>query len=163
MAADPLAGALRYALAKEERVGESVTVHMESGQLASLFMITAILKPGAAPEVGRRAVDDVVDRLRSGHARFDRVQFALRREGLFMHEVYDLEGLAARADALNAYNHYAGTPDYAGQALLAMQDVEVEDVREALYQFLPFDSRVVAFVRPSEKAPRAGRLLAGGP
>ena len=43
--------------------------------------------------------------------------------------------------------------------LAARQTVLVEDVRDAFYQFLPFDKRVVTFVTPRPGAPRSGRLV----
>jgi predicted Zn-dependent peptidase len=59
--------------------------------------------------------------------------------------------------------HYTGAPDYGSKELAARRGVVVEDVRDALQQFVPADQRVVAFVVPSERAPigasRPGRQM----
>jgi predicted Zn-dependent peptidase len=158
---DSLEGAVAYGLMKEESLAERVDVNIEGRQLASLFTIEATLKPGASPEKALAQIHRWVDLARATSFRFDRTIFAIRRARLIMGGVYELEALDDRASQLNLYNHFTGSPDFAKTELLARRNVLVEDIRDAFYDQLPLDRRVVAFVLPNEQAPRAGRMVKG--
>jgi hypothetical protein len=69
---------------------------------------------------------------------------------------YDgLESLARKADELNAYATYAGNPDWFNEDLSRYRSLEPDDVRAAVFAFLPADRRVELTVLPA--APESGR------
>jgi hypothetical protein len=158
---DALEGAIAYGLMKEEVLADTVDVSLDGRQLASVLWIDARLKPGASPERALSQIERWVRIARAPKFHFDRTRFAIRRARLVMDGVYGIEDFDRRADRLNAFLHYTGAPDYVSKELAARRGVVVEDVRDALQQFVPADQRVVAFVLPNERAPRSGRLVQG--
>jgi predicted Zn-dependent peptidase len=160
---DALEGAIAYGVLKEEPLGDSVDVTLEGRQLASVLWVSARLKPGVSPDKALAQIERWIHIARAPKFHFDRTRFAIRRAKLVMDGVYGIEEFDRRADGLNSFLHYTGTPDYENKELGARRGVLVEDVRDVLSQFVPADDlRVVAFVVPNEKAPRSGRVVAGG-
>lgn len=152
-----LQGWLWENLVKREKVADAVNVSLEAGQLASVLEVTVTALPNEPLERVLKELDVTLDYARAW--RVDRVAFSIGRARLLMSNIYGAERFSSRADLLNSYNQYAGTPDYIGPELAARQSVLVEDVRDAFYQFLPFDKRVITFVTPRDGAPRSGRLV----
>lgn len=154
---DFLSGWLWGRLVDDDKVADSVNVSIREGQLASILEVTVTARPNEPLERVLKQLDIGLDRRRA--RREDRVAFSIERARLLMSSIYAAERYASRADLLNSYNQYAGTPDYIGTELAIRRGILVEDVRDAFYQFLRFDKRVVTFVTPKRGAPRAGRLV----
>ncbi len=152
-----LGGWLSGQLVWREKVADSVSVSFRDGQLASVLEYTVTARPGVPLERVLKELDATIDSARAWRA--DRVRFSIGRAKLAMSSIYAAERYSSRADLLNAYNQYAGAPDYIATELAERQSVVVEDVRDAFYQFLPFNKRVVTLVTPRPGAPRSGRLV----
>jgi zinc protease len=120
-----------------------------SRQLASLFQVVAT----AAPEVGldelRAAISDELSRLANegpSEAELDRAR--VQAEVSFLSRLQTLGGFGGKADQLNAYNLYTGSPGFFEQDLNRYLSVTTEDVRRAAGQYLVADHAVMLSVVP---------------
>lgn len=117
-----------------------------SQMLGSVFAVTGKPTEGTALEDLEEALQAHIERLANDGpttAELDRVRNQL--EASF---VGDLEGLQARASALNRYNYLSGTPDFVNQDLARYSAVSADDVKAAAAK-LTRDRRCILRVRPA--------------
>ncbi len=108
--AAPGTGRLYRILVHEKQLAQSVAAFQESRQFSSIFQIQVVLKTDADLAEVERIVNQELDRVRAepmSKREFDRS--VINREAGF---VWGLESLMARAERLQLYNHYTGTPDF---------------------------------------------------
>jgi predicted Zn-dependent peptidase len=160
LGADALGGIVSYVMVKQDKVAERVSTWVDDGEIASSLGLTVTLRPEVSPEQAMSKLDWALDHARGQRARFDQVMFAINRAKHLSSLVYEAEELESRANLLNRYNHYRGSPAYVGTELTRRSEVTPEAAHEALVEFLPFNRRVLALVTPTKGAPRAGRLVA---
>jgi predicted Zn-dependent peptidase len=137
-------------------------VSVDDREIATIVTVTFTVANGRSSDAVLSEFDDYLHKMRSLRHRFDRTQFSIIRATSLSRFAYNLDTFSSRADTLNESLWMTGGPDLTNRLLAEYRDVTVEDVRDAYYQFLDFDNRVVAFVTPSKGAPRAGRVIGGG-
>lgn len=108
-----------------------------SRELGSLFQIVAT----AAPEVGleelRGAIADEIARLASaGPSSAELERSRVQAESAFMGRLQTLGGFGGKADQLNAYNVYTGSPKYFADDLQRYLRLTIDDVRDAVARWL---------------------------
>jgi predicted Zn-dependent peptidase len=138
-------------------------VMVDARERASRITLRMTLGEGISPSAALSDLDDHLHKMRSTKWRFDRTKLAISRAPMLSRFVYQLNAFSSRADSLSEGLWTADDPAYSNVLLGKYQWVTVEDVGDAYYQFLNFDNRVVATVLPRKGAPRAGRLVEGGP
>jgi len=120
-----------------------------SRELGSLFQVVATAAPDVTLEELRAAIADELDRLATdgpSEAELDRAR--VQAEASFLYRLQTLGGFGGKADQLNAYNVYTGSPGYFTQDLDRYLNVTVADVRRAVGQFLRPESAVHLSVVP---------------
>ncbi|HTE51928.1 MAG TPA: pitrilysin family protein [Kofleriaceae bacterium] len=108
--AAPGTGRLYKILVHQKQLAQSVAAYQASQQFSSFFAVSVLAKTDADLAAIERIIDEEIDRVRKEpitKREFDRS--VINREAGF---VWGLEELLARAERLQAYNHYVGRPDF---------------------------------------------------
>ena len=148
-------------LVYDEQIAQDVSAYQASRQLVSKFEIVATAKPGHTPEELLAAIDQELARVQS--AGIEDGELSRARTAFVAAEAFGLEGVGARANAVNMFNHYTGDPGYLPKNVARYEDATASSVRAAAERWLPATKRVVTFVRAVKGAPLAGRLVSKGP
>jgi len=154
LVADILAGGkstrLYRTLVHDRRIATDVSVQQSSRELSGLFSIVATAVPGTtlheienviSEEVARMLVSDVKEHeLQRSKNRFE-ADFAWRQQSV--------GGFGGKADQLNAYNMFAGTPNFFSSDFERYRQVTPASIREALESQLRPEMRVALSVVPA--------------
>ena len=141
-------GRLYKILVHEKQLAQGVRAYQASQQESSIFQIDVTLKGDADMREVERILDQEIDKLRTSELEqkdIDRVVTSV--ESSF---VWGLEGLLARAELLQRYNHYVGTPDYVRQDLGRYAATTPAKVRAMAAKYLLPDRRVEIITIPIE-------------
>jgi zinc protease len=108
-----------------------------SRELSSVFQLVASAAPGVTLEELRVAFRDELQRLADHGPTADELERArVQAESTFMARLQTLGGFGGKADQLNAYNVYMGTPGWFEQDLQRYLDLTIADVRDAVARWL---------------------------
>jgi zinc protease len=116
-------------LVYEQQVMQDVSAFQQSNKLHGMFVLSATAKPGQHPKLASAEFEATLDRIiKDGitERELERVKNAVRARMLD-----ELSSVLGKADRLNYYNYFAGTPDYAAQDMARWDALRAEDVREA--------------------------------
>lgn len=120
-----------------------------SREMGSLFQIVATAAPDVTLEELRVAIMDEIGRLTNDgptEAELDRAR--VQAEASFLFRLQTLGGFGGKADQLNAYNIYTGSPGYFDQDLDRYLRVTTSDVRRVAAQYLKAEHAVQLSVVP---------------
>ncbi len=137
-------------LVYEQQTAQSVFANQDGGRLAGAFTLAVTPKPGQSPAALAAAVDEEVARIaREGPTarELDRAKNSIR--------VGFLDRLASvntKADVLNTYNYFAGTPDYARQDAARYDAVSAADLQRVARQYLGAHKVVLTVVPAGQRA-----------
>ncbi len=157
---DVLAGGkssrLHRALLHDRQLATDVAAGQESREIAGLFTIAATAAPGATLTDIESVVADEIDRLAvDGPSEDELVRAGARVESGFAHRRQSVGGFGGKADQLNAYNVYVGTPGYFAADLERYTRAGIADVRAAAATHLASAARVALSVVPTGSAAAA--------
>lgn len=108
-----------------------------SRELGSLFQIVATGAPDVLLDELRQAVVDELTRLGHEGPSVDELERSrVQAESAFMERLQTLGGFGGKADQLNAYNIYTGSPAYFKDDLERFLRLTREDVRDAVARWL---------------------------
>ena len=155
LVADVLAGGkssrLYRTLVHDRRIAADVSVQQSSRELSGLFSIVATAIPGTnlieienviSEELARMLASDVTEHeLRRSRNPFE-ADFAWRQQSV--------GGFGGKADQLNAYNTFVGTPNFFSSDFERYVQVTPGSIREALKSQLRPETRVALSVVPVE-------------
>ncbi|HEU4570629.1 MAG TPA: pitrilysin family protein [Gemmatimonadales bacterium] len=147
-------GRLTQPLVYDRQVATNAFAYQDGRLRDGEFSVIATAKPGMPLDTIRAIVDRELARLvAEGPAahELDQAKNALEADRL-----RGLENVDAKADQLNAYYYFTGTPDYLAEDLKALRDVTAADVQRVARQYLQAP-RVILSVVPEGK-----RELAAG-
>ena len=140
-----------------DQIAQDVSAAQASRQLVSQFEIVATAKPGHTPEELLAAIDqELANVVQNGIAE---AELSRARTAFVAGKAFGLEGVGARADALNEFVHYTGDPEYLPKDVARYDNASASSLRRVALEWLTPSKRVVAFVRPNKEAPLAGRLV----
>ncbi|HWM87855.1 MAG TPA: pitrilysin family protein [Kofleriaceae bacterium] len=148
--ASPGTGRLYKILVHEKQLAQSVASFQASQQFSSYFTVNVVAKTDADLAEIERILDQELDRVRAepiSQREFDRS--VINREASF---VWGLESLLSRAEQLQAYNHYVGTPDYISRDLDRYRKSSPAKVQATAKQFLDRERRVEVLTSPAGPA-----------
>jgi zinc protease len=143
---DGLSSRLQQRLVHDEHLAQEVSASLDPGELGATFYITAIPKPGVAPEKLTQIIDEEVARLAKAPpdaAELTRVQNA--HEARFLR---GLESLMGRALRLATYAVETGDPDYLGKDVARFRAVTPAQVSQVVAKYLAPSARVALTIRP---------------
>jgi zinc protease len=171
LAADILGGGkssrLYKALVYDKQIAQAVTTTQESLILGSKFTIQATARPGHTAEELEAVINEELKRfVQQGPDATELERAKNTIETRIITGLETLGGFGGKADRLNSYEHYLGTPDYLGKDLQRYRGATAEAVKTFAEQHLQPAKRIVLFAVPGEKKlaaePAAGPDPAAG-
>ncbi|HTM19111.1 MAG TPA: pitrilysin family protein [Kofleriaceae bacterium] len=133
-------GRLYRRLVVETKLATAVAAYNEELQLSSVFTVVVTLRSDADQGKVEQILDDELGKVMAApitQREFDRV--VVNREAGF---VWGLQRLLSRAETLQRYNHYVGTPDFISADLDRWRKSSPDKVRAAAARYLGRDHRV---------------------
>jgi zinc protease len=134
-------------LVYELQLAQDVEVVQDGAQLGSLFHIVATARPDVPLGALEREIHAALGRLAaesvSGHV-LERARHTI--ETAFVDTLRGVGGFGGRADRLNHYAFYAGTPDFLARDMARYAAVTAADVRAAAGRWLCAPAAAVAVV-----------------
>ena len=156
LAADILGGGkssrLYKALVYDKQIAQAVQATQESLILGSKFTITATARPGHTAEELEAVINQELRRLIEQGP--EAVELERARNTIETRIITGLEtlgGFGGKADRLNSYEHYLGTPDYLRQDLQRYRTATAQAIKDFAQQHLQPQKRIVLFAIPGEK------------
>jgi zinc protease len=140
-------------LVYELQIADDVSAFQSGGRLGGEFQISATARSGIAlPELERVILEEIERVKREAPAPRELERILNQHEVSFLER---LELVSAKADQLNAYLFYTGTPDYFNQDLERFRRLTPEHLSAAARRYLDPDRRIVLSI-----VPRGGTALA---
>ena len=140
-------GRLYKILVHDKQLAQSVAAFQASQQFSSYFTVSVVAKSDADLAEIERIMEQELDKVRNEpitQREFDRS--VINREASF---VWGLEGVLDRAERLQQYNHYVGTPDYITRDLDRYRRSSPARVQATAKQFLDREHRVEVLTVPA--------------
>ena len=133
------------------QVAQDVSARLQSGALASTFLVVVTARAGHTLDEIRGLVDEEVARLqKEPPSEHETTRFLNRTEASFLDRLERVGGFGGKADRLNAYYFATGNPDYFEEDLARYRALAPGDVRAAASRFLG-SGRVLISVVPEGK------------
>ncbi len=141
---------LQRALLHDRQLATDVAAGQESREISGLFTIAATAAPGAALTEIEAVVAAELDRLAvDGPSEDEIARASARVESDFAHRRQSVGGFGGKADQLNAYNVFAGTPGYFGADRERYAGATIASVRSAAATHLASATRIALSVVPT--------------
>jgi zinc protease len=139
---------LTNALVHEEEVARDVFANNDSRKLAGDFAVVSTARPGVDLNAVKRAIDREITRLaREGPTARELEQAGNAIEAGFLNR---LEFVNAKAEQLNEYYYFTGTPDYFQRDLDRHRAVTADDIKRVVARYLTAP-RVMLSIVPKDK------------
>jgi zinc protease len=133
-------------LVYELQIADGVSAFQSGGKLGGEFQIMATARSGTSLAEIERVILEEIEKVKT------EVPDARELERIVnQYEVSFLEGLervAAKADQLNEYLFYTGTPDYFNQDIERFRRLTVQDLSGAARRYLDANRRIVLSIVP---------------
>jgi len=160
LASDILAGGrtsrLYHRLVHERRVATELASAQTSRELGGMFQILATAAPGHTLADLEAAIHEELRRLADGGPTDDEmIRGRAQAEAAFVYRLESLGGFGGKADQLNAYNTYKGTPDWFAADLDRYQSATPAAVQAAVRRWLDPAGALALSVVPAGDTGRA--------
>jgi len=156
MVADVLAGGKNSRLYKrlvyDMQIAQDVSAFQASAALSSSFQIVATPQQGHTVAELLKVIDEEIQKLQREPPTAHELERSVNQtEASFYNRMERVGGFGGKADQLNAYFTFTGTPDYFNEDLSRYRALSVNDISAAASQFLPLGRRVELTVEPEKK------------
>ena len=139
-------------LVYELQIATDVVAFQDGGRIDGKFELFATARPGHDLNELQRVIDDELKRLAEQGPTAREVERAQNTfEAEFLARMERVGGFGGKADQLNFYNYFVGTPDYFQKDLDRYRRVTPADVQQAVRRHLTEAHRVVLSVVPQGK------------
>ena len=145
-------------LVYEKQIAQDVSMSDQASKLDGIILLTATAKPGVHPKTIAAEFDAAIRKVADEGVTAR--ELTRQMNGVRAGMLDELSSVLGKADRLNYYNYFAGTPDYIKQDLERYQRVTAADVQRVARQYLLSQPKVVMTVVPEGKKDLA--LTAGG-
>ena len=143
-------------LVYQREIASSVTAYSDTKRLDGDYSIVATARPGQGLDSLKAAIDRELLRLATeGPTARELEQAKNARESSFLNA---LEFIDAKADQLNSYAYFNGTPDYFQKDLDELRAVSAEDIKRVVNQYLR-GPRVMLSIVPQGKRDLAAKWV----
>lgn len=152
-------GRLYKRLVHETQLAQSVSAFQGSRQFSSEFTISVTLRSNANLAQVETIINEELAKVSKSpisQREFNRA--VVQMESGF---IWGLESLNARAQQLQSYNHYVGTPKFLTQDLDRWRKSSPVRVQQTVARHLKSNNRLEALTVPASKQVRAGKKLGG--
>ena len=153
---------LYHRLVYNLQIAADVSARQGGGKLAGDFIITATARPGHTLEEIEAVILEEIERVKREAPEARELERIVNQYEIGFLE--RLELVSAKADQLNAYHFYTGTPDYFNEDLARFRALTPESLSAAAAEYLDADRRVVLSIVPRgalELAAPDSRLIQG--
>jgi len=136
-------------LVYELQIADNVNAYQSGGKLGGRFTIVATARGGHTLQELERVIMEELDKVRNEAPEMRELQRIVNQYEMSFLE--SLESIAAKADQLNEYLFYTGTPDYFNQDLARYRNLKPQDLSNAARTYLDPNRRVVLSIVPQGK------------
>jgi zinc protease len=133
-------------LVYELQIADDVNATQFGGRLSGEFQINATARAGHTLDELERAILAEIETIKAKPADERELQRIVNQYEIAFLE--RLELVSAKADRLNEYLYFTGTPDYFNQDLARFHNLSSRDISDAARAFLDPDRRVVLSIVP---------------
>ncbi len=131
------------------QIATDVVAYQDGGRLDGMFQVYTTARPGHDLTELQRVVDEELRRLaESGPTEREVQRVKNQVEARFLGQMERVGSFGGKADQLNYYHYFVGTPDYFERDLERYRRVTAADVQRAARQYLVQQRRVVLSVVP---------------
>jgi len=139
-------------LVYELQIATDVVAFQDGGRIDGKFELWATARPGHDLTELARVIDEEVRKVAQAGPTPREVERAQNSfEAQFLSRMERVGGFGGKADQLNFYNYFVGTPDYFEKDLDRYRKVTAADVQQAARGYLVDAHRVVLSVVPQGK------------
>lgn len=139
-------GRLYKTLVHERQLAQSVNVYQGGAQYSGMFVVTVTAQTGADLAAIEQVVTAELAQARTTPLTDAEVRRAVTQVEARM--IYGLEGLMARANLLQSYNHFLGSPDRLGVDLARYRDATPDGIRATAASVIDLAHAVVIVTTP---------------
>ncbi|MBU0509902.1 insulinase family protein [bacterium] len=137
---------LHKTLVYDKQIAQDVSAYQSSGELGSTFNIEVTAREGHTCEEMEKAVDEILRDVLDKGIRADELKRA--QTGYEAGFVRSLQTVSGRANSLNSYNVWLGTPDRFQWDLERYTKATVEDVNRFARKWLDLNRRAILYTVP---------------
>ena len=139
-------------LVYDMQIAQDVSAFQYSMKHSSSFIIFATARTGHTLEEIEKVIQEELSRLREAPPTEYEVQRAINQfEAGFLDQLETVGGFGGKADRLNSYYFYTGTPDYFNKDLNRYRQLTPEKIQETMIKYLKDNGRVILSVVPEGK------------
>jgi zinc protease len=121
-----------------------------SRELGSLFQVVATAAPDVSLEELRQSIVDEVTRIATVGPSLEELERSrVQAESAFVSRLQTLGGFGGKADQLNAYNVYTGSPSFFADDLQRYLRLTPADIQQAAARWLDADTATMLSVVPT--------------
>lgn len=142
----------------EKQIAQDVSMGNQASKLDGMVLLSGTAKPGTHPRALAAEFDAAIRKIASEG--ITERELARVKNGTRANLLDELSSVLGKADRLNYYNYYMGTPDYIQQDLARYEQLTTADVQRVAQQYLVGKPKVVLTVVPEGKQELA--LVTGG-
>ena len=154
---DGLSARLNKALIYDRPLASNVVAFQQSQQLTSAYMMWVTARPGTPLADIEQVVTDEIARLaKTGPTQEELDRAKTKWEFTFVTGLERIGGFGGKADVLNMYNTYLGSPEMFDKDFARYRNATVASVQNAVNQYLNTRNRVLVRFRP-ERSGRASQ------
>jgi zinc protease len=148
---------LTNTLVYQREIASSVSAFSDTKRLDGDYSIVATARPGQGLDSLKVAIDRELMRLATeGPTARELEQAKNAREASFLNQ---LEFISDKADQLNAYAYFNGTPDYFQKDLDALRAVTADDIKRVINAYLKGPRVMLSIVPLGKKELAATRVI----
>ncbi|MEO7361446.1 MAG: pitrilysin family protein [Gemmatimonadaceae bacterium] len=140
---------LYKSLVYEKQIAQDVEMHNRTGKLDGAMWLEATAKPGQHPKLLAAEFDAVIAKI-AANGITDR-ELAQVKNGVRASLLDETSTILGKADRLNFYNYFAGTPDYLAQDLARYEKLTAADVQRVAKEYIAGKPKIVLTVVPEGK------------
>lgn len=146
---DGLSARLNQSLVYDRQLCTDVSAEQWPMELASIFMIVATARPGTTLDQVEQAIGHEISRLvQDGPSDEELSRAKARHETMMISTLERIGGFDSKADLLNQYNTYLGSPDKFEEDLARFRNVTPSDIRRAAARWLDTPNRLLVRFHP---------------
>lgn len=147
-------------LIKKLEMAHALGVWSSPGRFGGTLELQATLKATTDPEKALSEIQLIIDEISKFSRDYvDEKSVHESLYGLYAGQVFDLDGLAQRAETYGFFDLVSRAPDALPKRLRSIEALGPEGVIEAYRSYVLRAPPVVAIVRPRDGAPQAGRVV----
>jgi len=143
-------------LVYEKQIASDVSAFNYSLEICGVFGVVATARPGhSLDQIERIIVDEISHLAQNGPEEEELMREKAKQEFDFVSGMERLGGFGGKADLLNQYNTFLGSPDFFQRDYDRYQQCSAANIRDAVSRYLDSPNRLVVSFLP-EKSDRPG-------